>query len=458
MEDFSDKLHRIFQPYERAFEGGRFEEATSTLAKIRAELDAHPEPFDEDYWWWKGYHLAQFMDVSKKWIAVRHLQIALEETRYRRYSGSIWLFINAYERFSATTEYRSLICDLLRNAAEAHNQRDYFFSQSMRTLRAALRDAHTLLALDSLARGDLKEALKSINSCFKIKSGDGEYLDVFEHSYEPHAFIYTRAWESDPARYEKRWFESLRLLARKNVLGLEIQTETVKAQLAGELFQQLKSVDPLEAVKRGPANEAWPDALKRYTTALRLLKLESKRGEYDRNQISLKEKTAAAAIIALEQRYQCNVPPTLRQLLTEHGPFDVRDSGDWNHLSLNDDGKHSSVFGGLVKMIEDLWGGRPEFEETFTAEQIYFFNTNFFVYGHFQHDDNAYTHLYFTRDGCFGSIYYHQDVWEDMQIELNALLNSVDVPRYTLDSELSSMIDDLVAAAIIYKEEQQATN
>jgi len=106
------------------------------------------------------------------------------------------------------------------------------------------------------------------------------------------------------------------------------------------------------------------------------------------------------------------------------------------------------MFLGLQLAIEDVWGGRPEFRKSFTEEQLQRLNREFIVFGHFFHNDNSYSHLYFTRSGGFGSLFYHQDDWAFTRELVEEMLGDPDDGTGTLDDLISTFANDVIEGLI----------
>jgi hypothetical protein len=92
-----------------------------------------------------------------------------------------------------------------------------------------------------------------------------------------------------------------------------------------------------------------------------------------------------------------------------------------------------------------LWGGRSEFDEFFTPEQIEKLNSNYFCFGYYMHDSDAYTYLVFDKDGKFMRLYYDQDRWDNAQNLFNSLLKKSSA-NLNFNQMISSLIDDVIQA------------
>jgi hypothetical protein len=155
-----------------------------------------------------------------------------------------------------------------------------------------------------------------------------------------------------------------------------------------------------------------------------------------------------------EARIGCAIPRSLRSLYLEHGAFTLRDPSYWRSLRLLDSGARLHMLAGLQVAIDDLWCGRPEFTENFDSPNIDRLNREFIVFGYFCHNDNAYTHLYFTRSGGFGALYYDQDDWNSAHALLEQMLKNPDEGTGTLDGMINGFANKVADALIAERDEE----
>lgn len=137
---------------------------------------------------------------------------------------------------------------------------------------------------------------------------------------------------------------------------------------------------------------------------------------------------------------------SLHELLTTELPGDLQDlylytgaarhaSGAWGNLNLYSATEirqkiatHATGMG-LIRFIDQYWGGRPEFDDLDPAA-IETLNHDLLVIGVRQIDDNVHVYLYVDRtDGRYGSFLLDQD-----DIDLDALCALADGKRLLLDS------------------------
>ncbi len=102
---------------------------------------------------------------------------------------------------------------------------------------------------------------------------------------------------------------------------------------------------------------------------------------------------------------------------------------------------------GLIHSILNSWGNdRYEFEqdEFFTQTQLEFLNSKYKVFGLYRLGDefDAAGYLYFDDEDKFGSLYYHQDYFDDLKIELLAMLEKSQA-THSLETLLISVIQEI---------------
>lgn len=335
--------------------------------------------------------------------------------------------------------------------------RDLLYCQDYIVLRYELRNAHATLARAALEAHDVKTAVAEIEACFKIKSGDGEYEDPFLASYETKARVYLEACKSNPKKFQRRHHAALHLLEKKSAADpyrVPIADQEVERALADPAYLEFKSRDPIEKLRHGPQNEPWSAALARYQSMRKKLKVSA---DYEGVQHLLVLAKEDEPILAeVERQAGVQIPAALRECYAQYGAFCVRDPGSWGSLKLY----ASTQFGpkpfvqGVVGAIEYVWGGRPEFEACFSPDEIRQLNDQYFCFGHYFHDDNAYSHLVFDRAGRFDRLYYHQDDWDSAYARFKDLLSESDF-ALTFDALISACIDDIIERLIELKQEQE---
>lgn len=332
---------------------------------------------------------------------------------------------------------------------------DTLFGNDLVTFRSVLRQAHGIRALDCLARQDTRLAIRQIEAGFKVKAGIGEYLDPFEILYDIRAQVYCQAYDADPKKYRKRLFSALHMLQKKEIEhDCALASERPKALFADPAFLEYQQSSPLQKLLRGKSGEPWKDAIKRFARVVKLLKFDEDQASY--NELTVLPPETDEALRQLEAEHACTIPASLRRLYLEHGAVELRDADMWGSLSLygKESGSCMPAISGLMDGIDSLWGGRPEFEDSFSAAQLDFLNAHYFVFGHIFHHDNAYTHLFFSKSGACRAVYYHQDQWYDALPSFEDLLTEAPAGGWDFDSLFSEAVDDIIASMVEWKEEQ----
>lgn len=137
----------------------------------------------------------------------------------------------------------------------------------------------------------------------------------------------------------------------------------------------------------------------------------------------------------LEKTFLCVIPARLKEFYLAFGGFSLGDEILLHTPSslLEDHSRGSSGWGdsirsmGLIDMILWSWGNdRPEFGEGdhFSADQITALNQRYLCFG-WWHDSwgiEAGHYLFADKEGGYGEIYYHQDVFFDTADELKRMI------------------------------------
>ncbi len=338
---------------------------------------------------------------------------------------------------------------------------EILFSNDSVALRIALRAAYTQAAQYDLQAGRLESAVQNIDQAFRIKSSLGEYEDPFFHSYETQARVYREAAKRDAGKYQNSFLASLQVLEKKmDDSRFKLQDPSLKSDLQSEAYQNSKSEDPIEKLKRGPKGETWKQALDRMNKLNEILGLKPPGFEDDPDEetmqvLEILKPETEATLKAAETKHKTSIPKTLRDCLLTHGAFRANEDIDWGSFRIYSSQQYetASIFSGLVSAVDGLWGGRPEFAESFSEDEIKFLNENYFCFGHYKVDDNAYKHLFFDRKGNFDDLYYHQDEWGDAEELFRALLSESSA-KYTFDAEIASCVDEVIERLLEVKEER----
>lgn len=325
-------------------------------------------------------------------------------------------------------------------------------------VRFALRMAHAMLAEDALDAGRIAEAGSHIDACFEVKSSSGEYEDPFAPYEVLCARILLATGTAGAAR--TNFFDALLRVESKAKREYVVRQrlDAAPAEFCAWFehpdYAAYKAEHPVEKLRRGSADEKWPAAVARVERAIATLwPADPDADDSCRETVIRYAPETPETLAACEARIGWAIPAPLRKLYLEHGAFALRDPDCWRSLRLRDSGSSLRMLAGLQEAIDDLWGGRPEFAESFDAAQIERLNREFVVFGEFFHDSNAYTHLYFTRGGGFGTLYYDQDDWDSARESLEQMLADPEAETCTLDGLISEFASDVIDALIEQRDE-----
>ena len=331
---------------------------------------------------------------------------------------------------------------------------EVFYSQEYKIMRFNLRRAYGILSGECYIKENIKSALEYIVKCFDVKVGRGEYLDPFTVFYQLNALIYLEASKKISKDYLKDFYKALLLLEKKaeKIYEVEIDNAELKEYLNDEKYIEFKNNDPLEILKKGKENETWQEAIERFCKLFDYLDYEDDDDyKYDTNSFQSFEPIQEEELKKVEEKLSIKLPKELKNLYMTKGNFNMRDTMCWESMILY----IPKRIDGLVANIDDHWGGRPEFEEELTEDEINYLNDNFKIFGYVCHNDNSYTHLYFTSDGTFGQIYYDQDDWDSMYCDLSELLREKTSNSISLDNLISWNTNIIIDKMVEEKEEEE---
>ena len=328
--------------------------------------------------------------------------------------------------------------------------KDELKSNNHVAFRTQFRRSHGILANYFLEENDLPKALELINKCFDIKSGSGDYGDVFEAFHVTRAKIFLSAMRAGLVTKEEA-FEAISLYKRRRAAApYAVAADAELDAIASSSEFESQGASPLEKLKTGPKDESALKAIKRYENALESLEIDE--DESALWEVEILDKESQKDIEALEKKLQTSIPKSLKEFYSNHGAVNIKDFDLWNSLQVCT----LSKVAGLVDQIDAFWGGRPEFKKYMKAAELEALNTQFFVFGQYHHDDNYNTHFFFDKTGNFGTITYNQDEWDDFQDRLNDLLSGKTAVNLTFDELISAQVNDLVQSLIEYKDEKDA--
>jgi len=140
------------------------------------------------------------------------------------------------------------------------------------------------------------------------------------------------------------------------------------------------------------------------------------------------QKSSKEEIRELENRIHMRLPEELSTFYTGFGAIKNRNWNENNCLDiysvkylmekLNDADKWSRTESlGIIDMIRLSWGNdRYELDEELSASMKNFLNNHCICFGLYRTDDNleSANYLYFDTYGRFGSVFYHQDDFEEL--------------------------------------------
>lgn len=315
-------------------------------------------------------------------------------------------------------------------------------------VRGTLRACYNMLAWDIQKKAqteeELQPAIEFINKCFSTIDPI-EDKSVLKPFYDTRALVFQKAYALNPDKYQILFFESLEKLEKSQ---MEITEKILQDALKQEDYLTYKKSNPIEALKQGPKGETWQKAFERYSQLLAIVKPSLEQKEIaEWYEVKIKEKETPERIQAFEQKCNCTIPEELKKLYLDHGAFSIKDSGMSGSIDLYSN-KNSSYdmpnIGGLVEIIQMLWGDRPEFEENFSTEEIKFLNENYFIFGHYSINDNAFVHYYFDRKGKFGAILYDQDYFDEAYEDYFQPLLKKSLATMDFNELISSQVDESI--------------
>lgn len=163
--------------------------------------------------------------------------------------------------------------------------------------------------------------------------------------------------------------------------------------------------------------------------------------------IKFKEPESDEAIAAWENELGTTVPTQLKLVLMENGAFS-------NGCPLDMEERTFQIYSveecrnmgnGLIKHIDDLWGGRPEFEDSFSEDEIALLNRDYVAFAEVCVNQNAFLHYYFDASGKFGWLYYDQDDFDSAKESYFRPLLINTQAAYSFDEIVSHMISSCLA-------------
>lgn len=144
--------------------------------------------------------------------------------------------------------------------------------------------------------------------------------------------------------------------------------------------------------------------------------------------LDIEKKSTEEEITELEKRIHVRLPEELRNFYTGFGAIKNRNWNENNCIDiysvkylmekLNEADKWSKTDSlGIIDMIRLSWGNdRYELDDELSAPMKAFLNKHYICFGLYRTDDNleSANYLYFDTSGCFGSVFYHQDDFDEL--------------------------------------------
>lgn len=162
----------------------------------------------------------------------------------------------------------------------------------------------------------------------------------------------------------------------------------------------------------------------------------------DELEVSFAGPMSMTGIQRVEAVIGCPLPQTLRDFLTQTGPFISTHFGDvWNTIKVFDSETMLEAPCGIIDHIDWQWGGRPELDDALAIEQMATLNARYKVFGTRCIDDNRRDYLFFSVDGGFYSLLLDQD---DMDTCIAWLLGSISASP--VGESLTELIEQQLSA------------
>lgn len=158
--------------------------------------------------------------------------------------------------------------------------------------------------------------------------------------------------------------------------------------------------------------------------------------------LEFREPETAEAIAAWEEALGMDIPEELKLVLMEKGacssgcPMEMEE----RTFQIDTVSECRSMGTGLIAHIDELWGGRPEFEDSFSEDEIALINRNYVAFAEVCVNQNAYVHYYFDGSGQFGWLYYDQDDFEAAEALYFRPLLEASQANYSFDEIVSHMV------------------
>lgn len=406
--------NEVQEPYYSEVQAEEVPQIIKRISQVKANIT--------DKLWHKA--LAELNDIKNDGL----LTDEFEEMEFLYYQ-SVCLYEQGGEKLTPE------IIENAKQILQCYNFQLWDYLSGHNILRTAIRTAYHFLALNELTANteqNTDNALEYVNKLKNIYSPiEGD--NVFDIYYETIAQTLIRKYSYN-TDYKLEVMVALKKFEKS---GLSPKQQEIKAALQSADYIDFKNNNPLEALKKGPANETWLQAFDRYKKLLILLNLEEEeKFQYDKT-------CKPEELKQFEKINDCNMPDSLQNMYIQQGALTIGEGDYWNSFLIIK-AENMLTKEGLIDSIDSFWGGRDEFEE-FTTEQRDLLNKNYFVFGMLYIDDNQHVYLYFDRHGKFDTIYFDQD---DFFMDVFYKMLDKSPANNTLDEVISSIIDSMAQVII----------
>jgi len=141
------------------------------------------------------------------------------------------------------------------------------------------------------------------------------------------------------------------------------------------------------------------------------------------------------------------IPEELAAFFLKYGAFKSNGFGDaWQTVQLFSVQELIDIPLGIVDFIDYYWGGRPEFADYFSSEEMTQLSQQYKIFGLKYVDDNVHDYWFFDRYEKFGNLPFDQDDCEPAMDILKELLISSNLTlslEELLNAQFESILEEL---------------
>jgi hypothetical protein len=141
------------------------------------------------------------------------------------------------------------------------------------------------------------------------------------------------------------------------------------------------------------------------------------------------------------------IPEELAAFFLKYGAFKSNAFGDaWQTVQLFSVQELLDMPLGIIDFIDYYWGGRPEFADYFSSEEITHLNQQYKIFGLKYVDDNVHDYWFFDQHGKCGNLPFDQDDCEPAMEILKELLISSNLTlslEELLTAQFESILEEL---------------